>query len=263
MRCKKHTADFSSTVGVCASCLRERLFVLIAAQAEAHQKEAQLPRAESRAALSEDPRKSDPTLPPPPLVFPRSVSPYVARRKSDESTWQHNTSQDRRFYSTPQVGPTYAGANTFATVEACRKKSGRFSLLTKLFRTRSEKIESDPRVSSRESCEPVVGADLFFFFFPLVHRDLLRQPEKEFAALRPRRTLCPREQKASPNSRSRNVSCKDCGFGQRMRSISVCQRVLFGVVEVSGLPCSPGSAGTHPERVRNGVLPEPACESEP
>jgi hypothetical protein len=160
MRCKKHTADFSSTVGVCASCLRERLFVLIAAQAEAHQKEAQLPRAESRAALSEDPRKSDPTLPPPPLVFPRSVSPYVARRKSDESTWQHNTSQDRRFYSTPQVGPTYAGANTFATVEACRKKSGRFSLLTKLFRTRSEKIESDPRVSSRESCEPSSSATI-------------------------------------------------------------------------------------------------------
>lgn len=155
MRCKKHTADFSGTVGVCASCLRERLFELIAKQAEAQQK-AQLSRAESRAvALTEDPRKSDAALPqPPPLSFPRSVSPYVARRKSDESTWQHNTCSDRRFYSTPQVGPTYA-ANTFATVEACRKKNGgRFSLLTRLFRSRSEKIESDPRVSSQESCGP-------------------------------------------------------------------------------------------------------------
>ena len=154
MRCKKHTADFSGTVGVCASCLRERLFALIAEQAEAQQK-AQLSRAEPRAALAEDPRKSDVALPPPPLSFPRSVSPYVARRKSDESTWQHNTCSDRRrFYSTPQVGPTYAAANTFATVEACTKKNGRFSLLTRLFRSRSEKIESDPRASSQESCGP-------------------------------------------------------------------------------------------------------------
>lgn len=159
MRCKKHTADFSSTVGVCSSCLRERLFALIAAQAEAQQK-AQLPRVESRAAaIAEDPRKSDPTLPPPPLVFPRSVSPYVARRKSDESTWQHNACQDRRFYSTPQVGPTYA-ANTFASVESCRKKNGRFSLLTRLFRSRSEKLESDPRVSSQESCVPSSSATI-------------------------------------------------------------------------------------------------------
>ncbi|KAL2472661.1 uncharacterized protein Fot_48397 [Forsythia ovata] len=33
MKCKKHPADLSSSVGVCASCLRESLFALIAAQA--------------------------------------------------------------------------------------------------------------------------------------------------------------------------------------------------------------------------------------
>ncbi|KAB1223885.1 hypothetical protein CJ030_MR1G017972 [Morella rubra] len=167
MRCKKHTSDFSSTVGVCASCLRDRLIALIAAQAQAQahgqtqgqpQQQAQLSRAHSRAAVSDDPRKSDPNPQPPPLVFPRSVSPYVSRRKSDQAEWQHqdrqqHDRQNRRFYSTPQVGPTFA-ANTFATVGSYGKKNGRFSLWSKLFRSRSEKLESDNRVAPRESCEP-------------------------------------------------------------------------------------------------------------
>ncbi|KAG6630492.1 uncharacterized protein LOC122293021 [Carya illinoinensis] len=160
MRCNKHTSDLSCTVGVCASCLRDRLIALIAAQsqaqAQAQAQHHQLSRSQSRAAaVPDDPRKSDPNLPPPPLVFPRSVSPYVSRRKSDDSTWQHQhpDSQDRRFYSTPQVGPTYA-ATTFANVGSYRKKNGRFSLFSKLFRSRSEKLEPDPRVLSRHPCEP-------------------------------------------------------------------------------------------------------------
>ncbi|XP_031398486.1 uncharacterized protein LOC116209062 [Punica granatum] len=48
MRCKKHPVDHSSSVGVCATCLRERLFALIAAQASAQ----------------------PPSNPPPPLAFP-------------------------------------------------------------------------------------------------------------------------------------------------------------------------------------------------
>ncbi|KAK4770670.1 hypothetical protein SAY87_031202 [Trapa incisa] len=119
MRCKKHLADLSSSVGVCATCLRECLFVLIAAQAQAQQ---HLP---------------PPQLPPAPphLAFPRSVSPYVARRKSDGS-------RDCRFYSTPQVGPGAASGY----LPPSRKKKGRrgLSVLLHLFRSRPEKFDSDP-----------------------------------------------------------------------------------------------------------------------
>lgn len=160
MRCKRHLSDLSSTVGVCASCLRDRLFALIAAQAQA-QARAQS-EAQTQAQSLDDPRKSDPNIKPPPLLFPRSVSPYVSRRKSDEATWQQrrqNCHQDRRFYSTPQVGPatssitsttTSSAAASFSSAGSYWKKNGRFSLLSNLFRSRSEKLESDPRVSTRE-----------------------------------------------------------------------------------------------------------------
>ncbi|KAF2312659.1 hypothetical protein GH714_039410 [Hevea brasiliensis] len=156
MRCKKHPCDPSSTVGVCASCLRERLLVLIAAQARVQytQDHAQLARAYSRATV-DDSRKSDAQRPP--IIFPRSVSPYVARRKSDDTSWSHNL----RFYSTPQVGPTYSSssiATGFATSATCKTKRARFSLLSNLFRSRSEKFSPDPSgsgpgVPSRNSSE--------------------------------------------------------------------------------------------------------------
>ncbi|KAM7476211.1 hypothetical protein LguiB_023454 [Lonicera macranthoides] len=140
MRCKKHFNDLSSSVGVCATCLRERLFALVAAQAV------------------EDRRKYD-SQQPPPLVFPRSVSPYITRRKSDNTDWQthhhhHHSISDQRFYSTPQVGPT---GFTIGTASSYKKKHSKFSLLSNLFRSRSRKVdlEEDHRVSvsnSRESC---------------------------------------------------------------------------------------------------------------
>lgn len=68
MRCKRHTVDSSSTIGVCASCLRERLFSLAASEDNDHHHHVHS-------------RTSPP--PPPPLVFPRSVSPYAAARNSD------------------------------------------------------------------------------------------------------------------------------------------------------------------------------------
>lgn len=120
MRCKKHIADLSSGVGLCATCLRERLLELIAAQAQA---QAQAQQAQLARFAIEDGLKHDP----PPLIFPRSVSPYVSRRKSDDNsaTWIHN----QRFYSTPQVGPTYSTTST-SYFEATRsfKKKNRFSL---------------------------------------------------------------------------------------------------------------------------------------
>ncbi|KAJ7950695.1 Transposon protein [Quillaja saponaria] len=95
-----------------------------------------------------------------PLLFPRSVSPYVSRRKSEEATWQDNNRGDHRFYSTPQLGPTYGATIANAAYECntakggFRKKQGKFSIFANLFRSRSDDFESDPRFTSRDSCEP-------------------------------------------------------------------------------------------------------------
>ncbi|XP_048141183.1 uncharacterized protein LOC115729172 [Rhodamnia argentea] len=149
MKCKKHLGDLSSGAGVCASCLRERLFALMAAQAQA--------QAQGRScAAAEDRRKSDaqpqpqPQPQPPPLSFPSSVSPYVSRRKSDH---HHH----HRIHSTPQVAPTYSatseagGGGGFSSQRSYKKKSRKFSLLAHLFRSRSEKFDSGPNEDSSDS----------------------------------------------------------------------------------------------------------------
>ncbi|KAL2464357.1 uncharacterized protein Fot_52313 [Forsythia ovata] len=80
--CKKHPVDLSSSVGVCASYLRESLFVLIAAQAQ-KQAEVQEGRWEFNTQLFS-------------LAIPRSVSPYVSCRKFDTvSTWYLRYSSPR------------------------------------------------------------------------------------------------------------------------------------------------------------------------
>ncbi|KAK7350519.1 hypothetical protein VNO77_09226 [Canavalia gladiata] len=136
MRCKKHLTDLSSTIGVCASCLRERLQPLAAAQA---QTQAQSARSAASDVDRHRHRKPEPS--PPPLNFPRSVSPYVTRRKSDG-----NRRRERMFYSTPQVGPTTCDGGTASSK---RRLGGRFWNLSNLFRARSNKAET----SSHESCE--------------------------------------------------------------------------------------------------------------
>ncbi|KAL5799086.1 hypothetical protein ACOSQ2_003906 [Xanthoceras sorbifolium] len=162
MRCKKHLSDLSSSVGVCASCLRERLLALIAAQAQAQHQASQLNQSHSRAATIDERLKQDQ---PPPLVFPRSVSPYVTRRKSDPAVAANwSSSHHHRFYSTPQVGPTsngYYSTSSAATTTgnfASKKKTSKFSLFSNLFKSRSDKYNSDlknsdPRDPYRDSCE--------------------------------------------------------------------------------------------------------------
>ncbi|GMI66978.1 hypothetical protein like AT2G44600 [Hibiscus trionum] len=138
MRCKTHLTDLSSGVGVCATCLRERLLAVIAAQT----------RLERAAAVDEDRRKHEP----PSLIFPRSVSPYVNRTKSDDdgATWIRH----QRFYSTPQVGHAKTTTADFDAASAAFKKKHKFSLFSNLFGARSEKFNSDPRVNNhRESCD--------------------------------------------------------------------------------------------------------------
>ncbi|KAL6560412.1 hypothetical protein OROGR_003971 [Orobanche gracilis] len=136
MGCRKHHTDISSSVGVCASCLRERLFAIIAAQGQA------IKHAQTQA--QKDCRKSDTELPPPPaLSFPRSVSPYISRRKSDTAaTWQTHADH-RRIFSTPQVGPT--GSATIEIERDRKSKGGRFSsLFFGLFRSKSDKPNLGP-----------------------------------------------------------------------------------------------------------------------
>ncbi|KAF2291984.1 hypothetical protein GH714_000036 [Hevea brasiliensis] len=88
-----------------------------------------------------------------------SLAPFLHTllAKSDDTSWSHHL----RFYSTPQMGPTYNSASTasgFATSATCKAKPARFSRLSNMFRSRSEKFNPDPSVSgrgvpSRTSCE--------------------------------------------------------------------------------------------------------------
>ncbi|XP_076922807.1 uncharacterized protein LOC143584695 [Bidens hawaiensis] len=125
MRCKKHYTDLSSTVGVCACCLRERLLSLISTQ--------QLQNSENIPAN------------------PRLVSPHFNSRKSDHSAADHrkvprhhHSISDRQFYRTP---PAVA-----SSVAGKKKRSFiRFISFTKnIFRSRNRKpvdpdTVSDPR----------------------------------------------------------------------------------------------------------------------
>ncbi|KAK7277222.1 hypothetical protein RIF29_18373 [Crotalaria pallida] len=131
MRCKKHLHDLTSGVGVCATCLRERLEPIFEAQAQ-----TQTARVTPRCSVSvsDDFKKPEPGLIG--LNFPRSVSPYVSRRKSD-----------RLFYSTPPVGSTFPSSGAPAPA---KKRLGRFWILSNFFQSRSNKSET----SSREATDP-------------------------------------------------------------------------------------------------------------
>ncbi|XP_057806186.1 uncharacterized protein LOC131021114 [Salvia miltiorrhiza] len=145
MRCKKHAADLSSGVGVCASCLRDRLVAIMEAQAL---KQSQLLR-KSDAQQQQ----------PPPLSFPRSVSPYISRRATDAgaAAW-HIHGNQRSLYSTPQLVP--------AADEVKNRKGhggGRFSaLFLGLFRSKSDKHDLNSRLDHGVSGESCSASPLWF-----------------------------------------------------------------------------------------------------
>lgn len=134
MRCKKHLSDLSSIAGVCATCLREKLFLLIEAQARLQQ--AQEQRRNSNAN-------------PPPIVFPHSVSPYASRRESDDTaTWQPSRHgfTDQRFHASPQVGPSgelISGNEYTKKKNKNKNKNSGFSLVYRMFRSKSGNLDSD------------------------------------------------------------------------------------------------------------------------
>ncbi|CAL9236927.1 unnamed protein product [Arabidopsis halleri] len=145
MRCKRHTVDFSSSIGVCASCLRERLFSLAVSTA---------------ASENDDNDHRHSRISPPPLLFPRSVSPYVAPRKSDAGTGTGDSvaSSNNRFFATPQVvDHSYGGGGergssssekVFESDRSFKKKKSGLSRFSSFFRTRSDDYDS-----RRDSCD--------------------------------------------------------------------------------------------------------------
>ena len=157
MRCKKHVPDLTSTIGVCASCLRERLEAILAAQARAQARaQAQAQPARVAAAPSSSDHNNQPKKPaepnPPPLNAPNSASPHVSRRKSDFAGRNgRDRHLDRLFYSTPQVGPAFSAAAAGCDRRTTKRRLGRFWNLASLFRIRSNKPEPSPRESS---CAP-------------------------------------------------------------------------------------------------------------
>ncbi|KAG9157649.1 hypothetical protein Leryth_014172 [Lithospermum erythrorhizon] len=156
MMCKKHPLDQSSSNGVCATCLRERLLVIIEAQSQAKQEPDQ-------ARIRPDPN-------PPQLLLPRSVSPYISRRKSDTSsaTWHHhhrhhhmkkfNSLPDQKFFSTPQIGPNNGGINIDHDHHHKKKNKNKFNLFSKLFKSGKKVNDSD----SRESTTTVTSSPAWF-----------------------------------------------------------------------------------------------------
>ncbi|XP_022734611.1 uncharacterized protein LOC111288112 [Durio zibethinus] len=219
MRCKKHVTDISSSVGVCASCLRERLLALVAAQGQA---QVQARQAQLTFPGAEDRRKTDP----PPLIFPRSVSPYVSRRKSDDNsaTWIHH----QGFYSTPQVAPTYSTTTT-TDFEAARsfKKKNRFSVFSNLFGSRPEKFNLDLGVHDhRDSCEDPSSSSSSPSWFSTI-----------FAVRR----------KKQQSTRTSHVEFRQFGPGDR-RSCRIIDRGMSPAIEAnSGDECDRSPSGSSPE----------------
>lgn len=162
MRCKKHYTDLTSTIGVCACCLRERLLSLIAAQEQA---QAQVQNLDGKHSNSE----KNPSI--------ASVSPYINSRKSDYSVARSNNSRrkenhpnfpssaprhhhslsDQLFYQTPQVGPNTGEHNTGGHLNKKRSFIRLFSF-PNIFRSRNRN-SVDPRASDSNCKEPCGGGN--------------------------------------------------------------------------------------------------------
>ncbi|KAJ0258549.1 hypothetical protein HA466_0073200 [Hirschfeldia incana] len=146
MRCKRHIVDFSSSIGVCASCLRERLFSLAASTAASEDNDHQNHRHHSPL--------------PRPLVFPRSVSPYVSARKSDAGRGGGErdsslSSSHNRFFTTPLVSSSIGGTSSsekiFESGRSYKKKQSKLSRFSSLFRSRSDEFQDSCDASTSSS----------------------------------------------------------------------------------------------------------------
>ncbi|KAL9234330.1 hypothetical protein vseg_009213 [Gypsophila vaccaria] len=169
MRCKKHMNDYSSTIGVCASCLRIKLLSLIELQEQRSHSHSPIhfppfspnPNPNFNSTLQQ--QQNQPKIHPKiqqheQLIFPRSVSPYITRRKSDQS---------QLFYATPQVNPP----------NPKRKGNSKFGLISKLFRSKSSASKSSASKSSSTTNSTLISHNSA----PFTCRNKGMSPESEFS----------------------------------------------------------------------------------
>lgn len=115
MRCKKHYTDLSSSIGVCACCLRERLLSLIAAEEQANHNLDGKHRIPSSAASS---RKSDHSV----------VAPAAVHHHHHAPRHRHTLS-DQQFFTT--------------TIPAKKKSFIRFFSFQNIFRSKKTQNSID------------------------------------------------------------------------------------------------------------------------
>ncbi|KAL4585982.1 hypothetical protein LXL04_010610 [Taraxacum kok-saghyz] len=153
MKCDKHCTDLSSLAGVCASCLRQRLFRLIVAQEQAQAQS--LPADNCNSELKS-------ALPSPFITRQKSensVAPIPAKRPYTKPRLNHSLS-DQRFYNSPQVVLNTGGCIGGGSSHRKKQSLIKLSSVSKLFRSNNRNTDADSahRVSvssSRKSC----GAD--------------------------------------------------------------------------------------------------------
>ncbi|MFS8022954.1 hypothetical protein Hanom_Chr16g01445641 [Helianthus anomalus] len=154
MRCKNHSTDLSSITGVCATCLRERLFTIILTQEQSQPQEIDLNRCNSNS--------KNPTV-------NRSVSPYISHRKSvnnpvavtqrpyNKPRLSHSVS-DRRVYSSPQIAVTTGGCIGSSSSNSKKPNFVRFPSISNLFRSSSR--NGNRNGDRNENCNRYGDADL-------------------------------------------------------------------------------------------------------
>lgn len=154
MRCEKHCTDLSSIAGVCASCLRQRLFRLIVAQEQVQAQSLAAnscnsdakPALQSSASPHINRHKSE-----------NSVAPIAAAQRPNNKPRLHHSLSDQRFYSSPQIALNTGGC--IGSTSSHRKKPSliRLASISNLFRSNNRNRDADSahRVSvssSKESC---------------------------------------------------------------------------------------------------------------
>lgn len=132
MKCQKHFAtDLTSIAGVCSTCLRERLIIVIEAQTKANLESKLAGKTHRNCVLSEG-NSPDQIC----------VSPSISCKKDENDVVSHHghseSLSDQRFYSTPQV--------------VYKKKHNKFSIVSNFFRSKLNDSDSDPDPNLDPKC---------------------------------------------------------------------------------------------------------------
>ncbi|XP_076950261.1 uncharacterized protein LOC143623181 [Bidens hawaiensis] len=146
MRCKKHNSDLSSIVGVCASCLRERLLKVIVAEEQA---QAQAQSQPQNQRYSNTNTNTNTNQQPPRSGVNRTNSVATVQRPNNKPRLDHSLS-DQWFYNSPQVTINTGGGCIGGGGSSNKKKNSliRFSSFSNLFKSNAR--EGDAESTSGE-----------------------------------------------------------------------------------------------------------------